>query len=839
MDNESQRGEDSYLRFLIPVCLVIVTWVTYSNSFRGPFILDDIAQILQRKDTHEFSWDLFDFAKNGTLKNRRAVGDATFALNADMAEFDGRTGRPNPYGYHVVNLIIHILAGLTLFGIIRRTLLLPWFTNRYSKHAASFAGAVTLLWLLHPLQTQSVTYIVQRYESLMGLFYWLTLYCSLRSWTGGMALRIVWVIAAVAACALGMWTKAVMITAPFAVVFFDIVFMRHMIVKQPAKLLGRLPLYVLLFSTLSILVMTGLVSGVLSTEDTGPRKLRGGGIAVGKTVGFGQKDNPIGGYLSTQPYVILRYLQLTVLPVGQSLDYKDLEPSDFTAGTIVPTAIVILALLAVFLAALVRPSLLRQKSSISWAGFCGVLFFAILAPTSLVPIKDLIFEHRMYLPLAPLLVLLLAVAHGCWRSIAKDIHPALPLAIIAIVCGGMTYQRNDVYSDEEKLWLDVVEKRPRNWRAWSHLGNYYNLHTKEVAKSIGAYQKGLEVITVEEPDNLHDRASFMANLGTVYEFVGKLDEAIRAYEDAIATRGDYGVAYMNLGNALMKANRQEEALAAYRKSLELDRRETAWLNYAISLSGCGKAEEALAELEAMVQAYPKSANVRERLAKQYYRQRDYVKQEEHARAGIDLALGGSRALRNCYFQLGLSLHMRLRLDEAIPVYQKALQIDPKYLSALSNTGNCLLQMGQTDAALPYLQRAVQVDPSSANGNYFLGKALLVKRQPGDAVPYLEAALRSDPAMLHAQVLLAESYMHLNQMRLAERAIQQALQKGPQDRDVLFAQAKILLKQGQRAAGIQILERLKRYAPKFTPPQKLLELIKSGQFNPEALQGPPE
>ncbi len=130
----------------------------------------------------------------------------------------------NVWGYHAFNLAIHLAAALTLFGVIRRTLLSPGMRDHFGQAAIPLAFAVALLWVVHPLQTESVTYIVQRVESLMGLFYLLTLYCAIRAWDASEASSRLWVFAAIVACALGMGSKEVMVSAPLIVVLWDAMF---------------------------------------------------------------------------------------------------------------------------------------------------------------------------------------------------------------------------------------------------------------------------------------------------------------------------------------------------------------------------------------------------------------------------------------------------------------------------------------------------------------------------------------------------------------------------------------------------------------------------------------
>src|SRR5262249_12628893 len=145
--------------------------------------------------------------------SNRWVANWTLALNYQL---DGLNVR----GYHAVNLTIHVAAALTLFGIVRRTLLLERVPPAVKKDAPGLALAVALLWLVHPLVTQSVVYVIQRQESFMGLFYFLTLYCVLR---GATALRFAlgWYAAAVVACTLGMGCKEVMVSAPVLVLLYD------------------------------------------------------------------------------------------------------------------------------------------------------------------------------------------------------------------------------------------------------------------------------------------------------------------------------------------------------------------------------------------------------------------------------------------------------------------------------------------------------------------------------------------------------------------------------------------------------------------------------------------
>ena len=255
-------------------------------------------------------------------------------------------GGLNVEGYHVVNLAIHILAALALFGLVRRTLLLPALVERFGSASTGLALAVALVWALHPLQTESVTYIIQRAEALVGLFYLLTLYCLLRGATS--ARTWVWYAATVGTCAMGMASKEVMVSAPLVAVLYDRLFISGSFKESLRRQWGW---YLALAATWAIL-------GLLVYMSLG----RGG------TAGFNMGMS-VWEYARTQFGCIMHYLRLAFWPSPLVLDYGDGTASQ--AADIIPYAIGVGLLLAATAVALAR----RPK----W-GFLGVWFFAILRP---------------------------------------------------------------------------------------------------------------------------------------------------------------------------------------------------------------------------------------------------------------------------------------------------------------------------------------------------------------------------------------------------------------------------------------------------------------------------
>ncbi|MHC4446834.1 MAG: glycosyltransferase family protein, partial [Planctomycetota bacterium] len=358
-----------------PLAAIVAAGVlVYLNSFQGVFVFDDHGQIVDNQKIRSFDH----------LWGNRPLVRLSLAVNYHFGEL-------NVWGYHLVNLVIHLLAGLTLYGIVRRVLLLEPFRRSCAQSAHWFALIIALVWVVHPLQTESVTYIIQRAESMMGLFYLLTIYCVLR---GSTAPRPpVWYAAAVLACALGMASKPVMVTAPIVALLFDWAILSGSIRRTLRR---RWPLYAGLASTWVLLVATGTTELILS-PDSSKRP----------TAGFGYVGCTPLEYALTQPGVILRYLRLAIWPHPLCLDYG--WPIARAAGNVLLPGVLIVTMAGVSVW-----SFLARKQA--WIGFLGLSFFLILSPTSsIVPFAHPAFEHRMYLPLAAVVTVLVFGSHYGFR----------------------------------------------------------------------------------------------------------------------------------------------------------------------------------------------------------------------------------------------------------------------------------------------------------------------------------------------------------------------------------------------------------------------------------------
>lgn len=503
---------------LAPLLIVAAICAAYAGALTTPFLFDDTS-ILETRELRTLSW--------GTVSGTtRPLVQLSLTLN-------WLAGGPNVVGYHLFNVAVHALAALTLFGLVARTLELGRLAGRWRVAARPLALVVSLLFAVHPLQTQSVTYVVQRAESLMALCYLLTLYAMVRG--AGSSHPARWYGASAVACALGMLMKPVMVTAPVTALCYDAVFLAG---SWTGAWRRRRALHVALMASWLLLVV------LLTGENESAA-----------TAGFTTREITLGDYAGSQPEIVLRYLRLVFWPHGLVLDYG-WPPAAGFRGVVLPTCT--LGLAVVLALWVVRRS--RELGALVLA------FLLILAPSSsLIPIKDLAFEHRMYLPLAPVLMLVVA---GTWMAIQRlGLRRLTERRVVAgvataavIVLIALTVYRNHDYRSAVAMWTDVVAKRPDNARAHSNLGLAL-IHDRQTEEGITSIRTSLRL----DPNS----AEAYNNWGFALAQQKRFAESEPQYREAIRLKPQYAEAHNNLGVALMEGGRLEEAALQYGEAMRL------------------------------------------------------------------------------------------------------------------------------------------------------------------------------------------------------------------------------------------------------------------------------
>ncbi len=544
----------------IVALLGAATFAAYSNSFSAAFVFDDKPHIFANDRIRTV------FPLTETLSGRRPMVDLTLALNYAV-------GRQDPTGYHMVNFGIHLLAGLTFFGLIRRLLRPPELSSQQPAGSVDWlAGVIALLWLLHPLQTQSVTYVIQRGESMMGLFYLVTLYSAVRGMRDPDR-RHLWYAASAVACALGLATKAVMVTAPAVVFLYDWLIETRSVKRTLHRRWG---LYIALCATWIILLLCGVAQGVLSNT---PHPKVNVGFAVDNVT-------PI-AYLMTQPGVILYYLRLVFWPDPLCIDYGWPLVTD-ASGAVIPGGIVLVLLAVTIWAAWRHPRV----------GFAGLCFFGILLPTSsFIPIRDPLFEHRMYLPLAAVLSLVVVGGAALGQRIVRRYRvssahvrlvTAATVALIAAALGARTFARNGDYDNELRLWQAAAEVRPQSARAHYSLAVALG-RAKRYEESLRIFRNVLQVSTDRTRTDVLAEAHYHIGWNLIRK--EEAQEAVASFRRAIEYNPEHVEATLELGFGLAMMKQYEEAIEKFHRTLEL-------------APGHAKALEYLAAAEAKQQGKP-------------------------------------------------------------------------------------------------------------------------------------------------------------------------------------------------------------------------------------------
>jgi protein O-mannosyl-transferase len=392
--------------------------LVYANAMSGPFLFDDENAIVRNSQIRQLWPPAVPLSPpRDTSVAGRPLVNLSLAANYAVHQLDVR-------GYHVFNLTIHALAALVLFGIVRRTLELPHITGTVREQAVNLAWGAAALWLLHPLQTEPVNYIVERTELMMGLAYLVTLYAGIRALQEQGRRR--WRVVAIGACAAGMACKESMVTAPLAVMLYDSIY-------SPLSLRETWRTRKALYGGLAA---TWLVLAALMASD--PRS----------SVGFNAGTTPW-LYFLNQLEMIATYLRLSVWPRELVLDYG--PPKQLAYRDVLPQAAVVLGLAIATVAALYR----RPR-----IGFLAAWFFLTLAPTtSFVPIATEVgAERRMYLPLAALCVL--AVLGGFRLFRERRAWGAVAALAVTLFLAAGTVARNAEYRSRLSMAETIRDRRP-------------------------------------------------------------------------------------------------------------------------------------------------------------------------------------------------------------------------------------------------------------------------------------------------------------------------------------------------------------------------------------------
>lgn len=630
----------------------ILIFITYSNTFHASWHLDDNLNILENPRLHltTLSWgDIKEaiFSSPPGLKSGakfpRPVARLSLALNYYV-------GGQDVVGYHLVNLAIHLVTTIFLYLFIFHTLKLPTLRARYGPNAYSLALLAAVFWSIHPIQTQAVTYVVQRMACLSAMFYIMAMYFFLKGreappghTKGG------FFFLSVLSGLLSFGSKENAIMLPLSILLVDLLLIRGLSKANAARSLRLFLLLCLLPASLGLILL--LSSGVnlfgfLALYDVRP---------------FGPWER-----LLTECRVIVFYLSLLLYPVPQrfSIDH----PITISESLLTPPATLISALLLLAMVA-GAACLAKRRPLIAFAIF--FFFLNHLVESTILPI-ELVFEHRNYLPS---MFLFLPVAIGILWSIsyfsrrhAMQLLIAAFIILVMIGLGHATYIRNFVWRNEESLWLSCIENHPDSFRAHH-------------------------------------------NLGRVYQRRGQREKAKREYQRALKcetlhSKREKGITYFNLGFLAYEANQVDTAMAFYLKALQADPCcPGAHNNLAGLLSESGAPAERIyqelmmaVECDRAVEVPLALSNLGVLLVKKG--------RTDEAISALQRALSLDPQNELSLLRLGQVYRLDGRLGMASEYFRRVLKRNPRNVEALLGMAELRMCSGDTDRAEALVTRVV-------------------------------------------------------------------------------------------------------------------------------------
>lgn len=603
------------------ILLAVATIAAHSGGIHSEFVFDGTVWIR-------------DFEPLRTLWPPRYLFDNTRPLVFLSWAVNYAIHGVQPFGYFVGNLLIHVMAAFTIYVTIREIFRsaprIPRDATTLSPELVALLAAA--LWAVHPLQTQSVSYLYQRLESLTSLFYAATVFGFVRSQASNRP--GVWRTFSIAACAMGMASKELMATAPLMVLVVDWLLYAETW-RTPWR--QRRWYYVGLCATWGILV--GLMSSIADKYDDG-----GIGDVAGLTPAI---------YLSSQAGVLARYVGLWFWPVNQNLDYFYRPPETLLETW--PWWALMSPLALLTMSGFAR----RQP----WSLF-GAWCFGILAPTSTVmPIFDLAFEHRVYLPSASMAVLSILVIERAMRRFVDPSNRATivrwtcRLAGVAILAAGcVAHARSRVYRSEEIVWRDCFQKAPWNLRAAVNVTGI-ELRMRRDAEALRLAEQSLRIAKYHEQrvlarneQRIDTERAWIAmahnNYGLCLARAGQFDAANAAYEAALTWSPRLAEAQMNRGVLLARIRPAEAELCFKAALVEKPNYSEALGNLGLLYRKAGRLDEAEEQYLAAIRAKPSNAEAHNNLGSLVAQKGDLRRAQEHFQNAIAVNPSYDQARRN-------------------------------------------------------------------------------------------------------------------------------------------------------------------------------------------------
>ncbi|MEW6078994.1 MAG: tetratricopeptide repeat protein [Thermodesulfobacteriota bacterium] len=683
--------------------LVLIALLVYANISDAPFVFDDRLNITQ--NTHirmtAVTCDSILDVLNSPVPTR-PMANLTLALNYYLHGYDVR-------GYHAVNLLIHVVTALLMFLVARQTLRLCGAGN---TPAPLMAAA---LWLVNPVHTQSVTYTIQRMNSLAAMFFMMSLFLYIRARTAdrtgrGLIRRVPLYVFSLAAGLAGLTSKEIVAVLPVILFLYEWYFFQNrdpFWLKRRLRWIGLAAVACLLPA--AVLLGTSPVDQILKD--------------------YQKHDFTPVQRLLTEPAVVLYYISLLFFPHPDRLILLYDFPVSASCFKPLTTATAFMGLIALALCGLRLSARHRLLSfSVFW-------FLITLVIESSVLGLAIAYEHRTYLPsIFPFIALTaLVTAPSRTRNIAVAI-----LCLLIAVCGLWTWQRNSAWNDAVLLWRDNVAKAPDVAEAGNNLGQAL-LAAGDTEQAVSSFNTAL----AKDPS----LDSARVNLGVALMRLGRPDQAIDLFRTALENNPLNIQARYNLAGLLKELGRPDDAIAQLRQIIALDPVcVEALLNLGGLLLDRGQEKEALEWLEKAAALNPGDPGISNNLGIALHR----LDRMDEAIDILKHGLSQNPDHPGLHNSLGLVLLDRNRYEDASREFQMALAAAPMMPEAHNNLGLAAERQGDIIQAVGHYRQALELAPTYHLARYNLASLFLKTGQSDKVIPLIEESTdlkREDGAML--------------------------------------------------------------------------------------------
>ncbi len=637
--------------FLSVALIIILGFAAYGNSLNGTFIWDD--KVLVEENEHIRHWSHLQqlFIKD---IGAGAGNQYAFYRPLQMVTYmvDYSLWKLNAKGYHLTNILLHILTALSvswLIYMIFKDLLLSLLTGSF--------------FVVHPIHTEAVTYVSGRADSLALLF---MLLCCVLYIKSSLSKNVGVYILMLCSYALALLSKESSVILPVLLLLYSYSFKKKLQVKEFASLVSLALIYILLRVTVLAAMLPDISS---STSTTLFQRLPGVFVAI------------------------TTYIRLLFLPLDLHMEYGSglFQWMDLKAvlGVILLFALLIYAL--------------RKRTSDPLVFFSISWFFVALFPVSnIFPINAYMAEHWLYLPsIGFFLIMAKAISVGATlpRRQAGGRPPLLKtLTIIFAMCllsfySFLTIRQNTFWKESLTFFEMTLKYAPTSARAHNNIGLAYK-ELKQIKKAVASYQGAIAI----KPDY----AEAHYNLGIAYKAAKKNEKAIASFKKAIAINADYAKAYNNLGNIYRMVNTNKEAIAAYKQVIKIDPDYApAYNNLGAAYASANRNTEAETLFKKAIEIDPNYAEAYHNLGVVYKALDDHQGAMISFKKAIEIKADYPKAHNN----LGNAYRAANKREEAIASYKKAIKIDPGYAPAYDNLAAVYIQEKQFKLAIGYCDRA--------------------------------------------------------------------------------------------------------------------------------------